>query len=105
MQQAGYHHANILATRLKSDIDSSNGEVLSILQEVLTNNLCPPTVMSEISEPTTITSHQANAMRVQTKMLTLLRQMQQELSSFCNTPTGTPTTATGIANTENRQKI
>ena len=75
MQQAGYHHANMLAAKLKSNINLSNGEVLSILQEVITNNLCPTTIMSKISEPTTITSHQANAMTVQIEMLTLLRQM------------------------------
>ena len=35
MQQAGYHHANLLAQSLKEDIDHKNDKLLTMMQTVL----------------------------------------------------------------------
>ena len=84
MQQAGYHHANHLATTFQKNLDNSNQELLSLIQEAMDTQATPSTTRtSTVSELTTpITTHHANATMsnaIQLEMLQLLRAMQQDI--------------------------
>ena len=82
MQQAGYHHANMLAEQLKSDMERRDNSSLST-----------PSLAS--SDCSTITpSQHANSVQmdpVQMEMLKILQQMQQTMLSattYAPTPQG-----------------
>ena len=38
MQQAGYHHASLLAEQLRTTIDGQEDEMLAMLQEITASN-------------------------------------------------------------------
>ena len=86
MKQAGYHHANMLASQLKSDLDTRNAEMMTMMQEVLANTSVQQEIQSDITTPTETTPHhQANAVKgdaVQMEMLRLLQQMQQTMQQL-----------------------
>ena len=92
MQQAGYHHANHLASQLREDIEKRDIELLTVLQSTVETNsvqssppsLAPSLVPSEMSMTASTLSHQANSVQgdpVQLEILKLLRQMQQTMVS------------------------
>ena len=85
MQQAGYHHANMLAEQLKTDMERCDQELFSVIQLVVdttASTASPPSLApSEISSITP-SQYQANAVQadpVQVEMLKILQQMQQSM--------------------------
>lgn len=80
MQQAGCHHANVLANAMKEEIKVNNEEVLSLLQTVITqpstadetSTLTPPSTLEQKVNATPADS-------VQMQMLQILQQIQQDL--------------------------
>ena len=89
MQQAGYHHTNMLATQLKTNLERRDNKLFSLLQSVAEATSVPPSIAP--SEISTImpTQQQANATTttdpVQLKMLKILQQMQQSMFATTNT--------------------
>ena len=80
MQQAGCHHANVLANAMKEETKVNNEEVLSSLQTVITQ----PSTADETSTltPTSTLEQKVNttpADSVQMQMLQILQQIQQDL--------------------------
>ena len=90
MQQAGYHHANLLATQLREDMEAHNHDLMTVLQTALDAQSQALTATgTEISDLTRNT-HQANTTttdKVQLEILQLLKQLQTDMR------TGTPTPA------------
>ena len=82
MQQAGYHHANLLAQQLKTDLERRDTELFSIIQSVAESTSSPPSIApSEVSTITPTHQH-VNATAtdpVQFEMLKILQQMQQSM--------------------------
>ena len=81
MQQAGYHHANMLAEQIRTDFGHQNEQIMAMMQNIAN-------VAESQSEPSSEPSVQlANATTVDTnqQILQLLRTMQQQLTSN-NTP-------------------
>ena len=71
MQQAGYHHANMLASQLRADIVQQQTEMLAMMQDLVTG---PPPQEDEI--PVQQAANATIADNVQMQMLQILRQMQ-----------------------------
>jgi len=74
MQQAGYHHANMLAAQLRADLQVQGSEMLAMVQEMSIDDN-PPTDSRSPPEPA------ANASvgdTVQVEMLRLLRQIARD---------------------------
>ena len=69
MQQAGYHHANMLAAQLREDMTNQNAQLMAMMQSVQPTEEEPP----ELAVNVTVTDN------VQLEMLQLLRTMQQNL--------------------------
>ena len=87
MQQAGYHHAHMLAQQLKTDLERRDTEIFSIIQSVAdSTSLLPSVAPTKVS--TISASHQhVNATQtdpVQIEMLKILQQMQQTMLSGAN---------------------
>ena len=51
MQQAGYHHANMLASQLKSDLEARSTKMMTLMQEVIANTSVQQDIQSEITTP------------------------------------------------------
>ena len=101
MQQAGYHHANMLAAQLRIDMDNRNNEMLAMVQNQML-------VTEENLEPAP-ENPSANAISqdsVQLEMLKLLRVIQSDLKTSRNpTPSqNTHNPSTGGSTRRNRQK-
>ena len=47
MQQADYHHENMMATQLQDNIIARNDEVVTMLQQVLASQALPPNVHAD----------------------------------------------------------
>ena len=78
MLQAGYHHANIVASQLRDGLPSRNDEVVAMLQQVVQSQVLPLDILEEEVGPF---SHHANATTsesIQLEMLHILCQMQQD---------------------------
>ena len=61
MQQAGYHHANMLAQSMKQDLDQRNEELMSMMQTVIGQASTPIEPESEISAPSAnMANHSTN---------------------------------------------
>jgi hypothetical protein len=76
MQQAGYHHANMLAEQLRTTIDAQGTEMLAMLSEMQDNN--PP--IQESTPPPPPTEQSANSAAhtdVQLQILRILQDMHQ----------------------------
>ena len=96
MQQAGYHHANMLAEQLKTDMQRRDQELFSVLQSVVDTNAStasPPSLApSEISSITPSQQH-ANAVQsdpIQLEMLKILQKMQQSMFTQARAPQPQP---------------
>ena len=83
MQQAGYHHANHLASQLREDINKRDSELLTVIQSAMeTASVAPSAISSEVSTIATPIQQQVNAVQsdpVQLEILKLLQQMQQSM--------------------------
>ena len=97
MQQAGYHHAHMLAQQLKTDLERRDTELFSIIQSVAESTSSSPSV-APTKVSTISASHQhVNATQtdpVQLKMLKILQQMQQTMLSGANIQQTTNTEST-----------
>ena len=84
MQQAGYHHANHLASQLRDDIMKRDTELLTVIQSAIETSSTPPSLApSDISTVTSQSQQQINAVQrdpVQLEILKLLQQMQQSMA-------------------------
>jgi hypothetical protein len=72
MQQAGYHHANMLAAQLRMDMDNRNNEMLAMVQSQII-------VPEEDPEPENPSANIVSQDSVQLEMLKLLRAIQNDL--------------------------
>ena len=84
MQQAGYHHANHLAQQMRTDLDTRNTEMMSIIQTALSHASTAPSCDDTTLSDLTPAHHQANSVAtdpIQLEMLQLLRQMQQGMQT------------------------
>lgn len=79
MQQAGYHHANMLAQQLRSSLDQNNQDLLSYIQTAIDDCSQAHTAPSTLPPPTQAVNA-ATTDTVQVEILTLLRQMQQDMN-------------------------
>ena len=92
MQQAGYHHAHMLAEQLKTDMERRDQELFSVIQSVADCNAStasPPSITSTEMSSITPSQHQANAVKtdpVQLEMLKILQQMQQSMLTQTQPP-------------------
>ena len=94
MQQAGYHHANALASNiecsLQTQLQDQNSQITSFLSNI--PSLTTTTTGTELSE---ISTHSANSTsttnNVQLEMLKLLQEMSREMKQIRN-PVTTPRT-------------
>ena len=80
MQQAGYHHVNLLANQFREDLEARDHAILTLLKSLDTSTNAPSTqtAMSTITPAT----HQANAATntdVQMEMITLLCKIEENL--------------------------
>ena len=103
MQQAGYHHANMLAEQLKTDMQRRDQELFSVIQSVVDSNAStasPPSLAPLEISSMTPSQYQANAVQtdpVQVEMLKILQQMQQTMFTQAQAPqpkTGSKTRTT-----------
>ena len=60
MQQAGYHHANHLAQQMRTDLDTRNTEMMSIIQTALSHASTAPSCDDTTLSDLTPAHHQAN---------------------------------------------
>ena len=72
MQQAGYHHANMLAEQLRATMDNQGNEMLAMLQGLTEANTNPPT--EEVLPPAPAANAAAHV-DVQLEMLRILQEM------------------------------
>ena len=67
MQQAGYHHANMLADQLKADMERRDQDLFTVIQSVVdstASTASPPSLApTEISSISTPSQQQANAVQ------------------------------------------
>ena len=89
MQQAGFHHANLLANQMAHDmreeLASQNQELMTLLQTAMSQQGSPaPPASATTMSTLTPATHQANAITtdpIQMEMLKLLKELSQ---SICN---------------------
>ena len=73
MQQAGYHHANMLAEQLRTDLQAQGNEMLALVQEMAAVNVNPPN--EEVQPPQVPAANAVIQDTVQHEMLQLLRSI------------------------------
>ena len=84
MQQAGYHHAHMLANQLREDMDARNSDLMSVLQTALEAQSIAPAATATTTSTLTPQTHQVNAAttdKVQLEILQLLQQMQKDMQT------------------------
>ena len=81
MQQAGYHHANMLAQTLKQDLDQQNDKLLSMMQSVMEQSMAPTEPASDISAPSAHLANATTSDTVQLQILQLIQQLQQDMKT------------------------
>jgi len=88
MQQAGYHHAHMLAEQLKTDMARRDQELITVIQSVVDSNTSvgtPPTMVSSDMSSFTPSQQQVNAVQtdpMQLEMMKILQQMQQSMQNM-----------------------
>ena len=78
MQQAGYHHANMLAEQLRTDLQVQGTEMLAIVQEMAAATINPPENGNQ--PPPAPAANAALQPTAETEMLQLLRT----IAANCN---------------------
>ena len=73
IQQASYHHANMLANQLQNNMESRITDMLNMLQEVIDTNSVSSQEILEISRESNPISHQSNVITTDTVPLEILR--------------------------------
>ena len=92
MQQAGFHHANMLASQIRTNLESQNEDMMQMLQEVMDTN---EKQQQEQEENTPVQHQSANAMTADTsqlEMMKLLKQMQEGMQMLLQKESGTSPT-------------
>ena len=100
MQQAGYHHVNMLAQSLKEDINNKHDDMLTLLQTVITQPTTTHEVSSEISAPSHNVANATTNDAVQLQIVQLLQQLQQDMKTCINT-NNNPTVPNNPGNNNN----
>ena len=78
MQQAGYHHANMLAAQMRTDMDNRNSDLMSLLQTAIdTQSHGSPTTPNTAVHTITPGNHQVNASTTDQVQLEILKILQQ----------------------------
>ena len=77
IQQSGFHHANMLADCLQTDLQLQGSQMLTIVQEVSADNN-PPTDKSPSPEPAVNAAVQGS---VKLEMFRLLREISRDRQS------------------------
>ena len=72
MQQAGYHHANMLAAQLRTDLQVQGSDMLAMMQELSTQDNNPPIDARSPPEPARNATVKES---VQLEVLRLLREI------------------------------
>ena len=75
MQQAGFHHANMLAERLRTDFQLQGSQMLAIVRKMSTQDNNPPTDNAPPPKPAVNAAVQDS---VQLEMLRLLREISRD---------------------------
>ena len=78
MQQAGYHHANMLATQLRTTMDNQSSQMLAMIQDLVVTDNNPPNEEMPPPPPTQQTANATAHTDVQLEMLRILQEMRQE---------------------------
>ena len=73
MQQAGFHHANMIAAQLQQDITTQNAQLMAMMENMQGQ--------AEEAEPAEPTANATVADNVNLEMLRLLHSIQQRLST------------------------
>ena len=85
MQQAGYHHANMLARQLEDTISTQGTEMLDMLRTMQVDDNAPNGLVEPpAQQPTPLPNHAANAAvqpDAQLEMLRILQSMQQNMNA------------------------
>ena len=87
MQQAVYHHANMLAQQLKNNLERRDTKPFLIIQSVAESTALPPSVPP--TKVSTITASQQHMNTTQTdpfqlELFKILQQMQQTMLAGAN---------------------
>ena len=92
MQQAGYHHANVLAKQLKTNMERQDQELFSVIQSVVDSiapTASPPSISPSDISSITPSQHQEKSVQtdpVHLKMLKILQQIQQYMFTQAQDP-------------------
>ena len=83
MQQAGYHHANMLAAQIRADFGNQNQQMMAMMQTLAENTTAgqtdaPPNATA-LEHPQQVANAVTND--AQQEMLQLLRTMQQAITA------------------------
>ena len=76
MQQAGYHHAHMLAEQLKTDMARRDQELMTVIQSVVDSNTSvgtPPTMVSSDMSSFTPSQQQVNAAQTYPMQLEMMK--------------------------------
>ena len=90
MQQAGYHHANMLAAQIRNDFEQQNQQMMAMMQTLAENTAPEQTEEPPDAPPMEAPQQTANAVTqdVQQEMLQLLRTMQHAITGNRTTTSG-----------------
>ena len=80
MQQAGYHHANMLADKLRADLQMPGNEMLAMVQGFVESNINQPPE-EELPQPAPAANAVIND-SIQLEMLRLLRDMSSQNNAY-----------------------
>ena len=90
MQQAGYHHANLLASRISQDIDEKlqerDSNMIAMLQSSLTGTSCSSSSNDESESLPSQAASSVTSDHTQLAILQLLREIQVDLKQSATNP-------------------
>ena len=111
MQQAGYHHANMLASQLREDLNNQQTEMLAMVQELAFQDPPPPQENLAEVAPVQEAANGTIGANVQLQLLQILQAMQAAQATTGNQQQGQQGQQGGNGNrnrtnkrTEGRQK-
>ena len=76
MQQAGYHHANMLASQMRVDLNNQQADMLALMQGIVVQDQPPAQEVMEDNTPVQQVANAAVVDNVQLQMLQILQTMQ-----------------------------
>ena len=76
IQQAGYHHAKMLATKLREDLQLQGADILALVQEIANADNNPP--IDDAQPPSQSTANAAVQDTVKLEIIRLLSKIAQD---------------------------